>query len=212
MSVTASHRAREAFLQQILAMEPEYATGFARGASGIAHKTIWNEGNLREALGIPVVTPAPILFTIEVSHPIAFDAGARMRFEVTAEALAKAAAHEAEQGIIAGAFTECQRLIKQVEELRQRIFTLEGGLSTDTPAVYLVAQEVARARAKYPVTNFHDRIDGFVQEAGEAMQALLKLKHNGTNIAPDGTDLLAHAREEVIQAAGQCVRLLEEAL
>ena len=202
-------RAREAFLQEILAIDPDYVTGFARGSNGIAHKSVWNEGNLRQVLGIPQAPAAPILFTIEVPHPIAFDAGARMRFEVTAEALAKAAAHEAEQGIIAGAFTECQRLIKQVEELRQRVFTLEGGLSTDTPAVYLIAQEVARARAKYPMTTFHDRIDGFVQEAGEAMQALLKLKHKGIT---DGTYLLDHAREEVIQAAGQCVRLLEEAL
>lgn len=204
--------ARETFLKQILALDPEIATGFkthpgpghpeAKSFKGLA-KMVWNEGNLRYALGIPEVPPAPILFTIDVPSPLnditPFHA---YRFEVTAEALARAASAELERGIEAGAWTTLQRVMAENEALRERIFALEGGFSTITPAAYRIAEEVQKARAKYPQSDLNSRIDGFVQEAGEAMQALIKVKH--------GMGSVEHALLEVIQAAGQAVRIIEE--
>lgn len=67
-----------------------------------------------------------------------------------------------------------------------------------------IVDEVEKARIKYPASDLSSRYDGFVQECGEALQAIVKYKQ--------GIGTLEHARLEVIQAAGQAIRLLEEAL
>ncbi len=197
---------REAFLQDLLVLAPDMATGHKRDVG-----TIWNEGNLRDALGIPTVPPAPILFTIDVPYPVSCDKQSTMRFQVTAEALARAAASEVERGLEMGIARQCQTLIDENIALRQRIFELEGGFSTRFPAAYEVAQEVTEARKKYPEGDLESRIDGFVQESGEAMQALLKLKYTPGD-DENYSAVIEHARLEVRQAAGQAIRLLEETL
>lgn len=67
-----------------------------------------------------------------------------------------------------------------------------------------LSETVRVSRDKYPDTSLDTRIDGLVQEAGEALQALMKLKM--------GFGTREHAREEVLHLAGQCVRILEESL
>ncbi len=67
-----------------------------------------------------------------------------------------------------------------------------------------IQSEAQAARVKYPASDLDARIDGFAQECGEALQALIKFKH--------GLGTREHARLEVIQAAGQALRLLEEVL
>lgn len=67
-----------------------------------------------------------------------------------------------------------------------------------------LSETVRVSRDKYPDTDLDTRIDGLVQEAGEALQALMKLKM--------GVGTREHAREEVLHLSGQCVRILEESL
>lgn len=188
---TPSRAAREAFLQEILALAPEYATGLQRGKNGIAHCMVWNEGNLRDALGIPIVPPAPVLFTIDVPYPI----GCEHQFEVTAKALAGAVAAEAERGLIDGAFTHCQRLIEENTALKERIFRLEGGFTTGLPAIYKVAEEVTRARALHPGNA--EMLIALTEEVGEVCRAVLDRDFE-------------HAAVEAIQVACVAVRIAEE--
>lgn len=199
--------ARETFLKEILAMDPEFATAISPDVQ-VGHgntfrrRIIWNEGNLREALGIPEIPPAPILFTIDVPNPLGPAAPfASMRAAVTAEALASVAAMKVENSIISSIAARCLALEQEIERLRRQ------GITNDiNPSILFVTKEVARAREKYPESDLQSRIDGFTQETGEALQALVKHKHNPT------PESLQHARMEVSQAGGQALRLLEEAL
>jgi hypothetical protein len=70
-----------------------------------------------------------------------------------------------------------------------------------------IATEIGRARIKYPEHDMENRIDGFIQEAGEASQAVIKFKHD-----PGSESKKAHARLELIQCAGQIIRLLTEGI
>lgn len=83
-----------------------------------------------------------------------------------------------------------------------------SGCSTIPPSLLAeIAQEIGKARVKYPERDLESRIDGFLQEASEASQAVLKLKYDRGN-----PEKLAHAELELKQCAGQIIRLFVEAL
>lgn len=65
-----------------------------------------------------------------------------------------------------------------------------------------LAEVIEKARDRYPASDTESRLSGLLQEAGEVIQAVMKFKA--------GLDTATHVREEVLQLAGQCVRILEE--
>lgn len=67
-----------------------------------------------------------------------------------------------------------------------------------------VDAEIERARAKYPASDADNRFMGLSQEAGEALQAVVKWRQD------PNTTTKAAARLELIQSIGQHVRALEE--
>ena len=69
-----------------------------------------------------------------------------------------------------------------------------------------VSYEIEAAKVKYPSSKPDVRISGFMQESGEAMQAVSKWWMD-----PSEENKLK-AREEIIHAIGQGFRLIEEVL
>ncbi len=197
---------QEEFLQNLLKTDPailvSYATvGHPRHRPGGSLATaFWDEERLRQALRIPAPREQDerIIFTLDVPPPLGnlIPSYNTIRFCITMEALAQAAAAEMERGIHDGIAQRCLHLEEEVQRL-------------SSPSIQAILEEIERARAKYPECDLESRFQGFAQEFGEALQALVKMMMKPKFERPVE---LEKAREEVIQAAGQAIRMLEEAL
>ncbi len=198
--------AQEEFLQHLLNVDPDHVIAFAtvghpkhRPGDGLA-TAFWDEERLRQELRIPAPRELDerIVFTIDVPPPLGnlIPSYNTIRFCITTEALAQAAAAEMERGIHDGIAQRCLHLEEEVQRL-------------SSPSVQAILQEVERARAKYPERDLESRFQGFAQEFGEALQAIVKMMMKPKFERPHE---FQRAREEVIQAAGQAIRMLEEAL